>query len=75
MIPNELLYGLIGVIAALLAGRLGLPIAAPRTPGISLADQVRQTLLDILKGLNEPKPALDEELRRQLRAAAQPQDD
>lgn len=69
MIPNEVIYGLIGLAAALLAGRLGLPLFGSKAPSApDLGSIVRQVLLDILKGLNQPQPALDEEIRKQLSA-------
>ncbi len=71
MIPNECLYGLIGAAAALLAGRLGIPLFTSRSGPTNLRDTVRQVLLDILKGLNQPPPDPDAELREQLTAMAE----
>ena len=66
MIPTELWYGLIGLIIPMIASRLGLPILGP--PPHDLKGLVRTLLLDILKGLSQPQPAPDDEIRKQLQA-------
>lgn len=66
MIPNELLYGLIGLVVPILAARLGLPILGPRTPATDLRGLVRTALLELLKGLSNPQPAAEDEIRKHL---------
>lgn len=68
MIPQECIYGLIGAIIVFVAGRLGLPLFASRTDPTTLRDTVRQLLLDIMKGLNQPPTDPDAELRQQMAA-------
>jgi hypothetical protein len=66
MIPHECLYGLIGAVIALIAGRLGIPLFASRSNTTLLSGTVRQMLLEILKGLNQAPTDPDAELRTQL---------
>jgi len=66
MTALELLYGLIGLVIPLVASRLGLPVLASRSP--DLRDQIRQALIDLLKGVDPPKPAADEEVRQLLQS-------
>jgi hypothetical protein len=69
MIPNEVIYGLIGAAAALLGGRLGLPLLSAKTPSpTDLGGIVRQVLLDVLKGVSQPTATPDDEIRKHLQA-------
>lgn len=65
MIPHELLYGLLGLSIPLFAARLGVPLPGAKTA--NLRETVRRALLEVLKDIDPPKPAGDDELRQQLR--------
>jgi len=64
MIPLEWIYGLIGIVLPIVAARLGLPIFGPKTPVPDLREVVRNIFLELLKNLNQPQPAPDQELRK-----------
>ena len=75
MIPAELLHGAIGFVAALIAHRIGIPLF-PSSPGApvqsaSLRTMVRDVLLEVLRGLNQPQPTPDDELRQHLQAVVE----
>ena len=71
MIPGELLYSLIGLASAFVAHRLGLPLFGPKASApTDWPSLVRQVLLDVLKGVNQPPTAPDEEIRQHLQAIA-----
>lgn len=67
---NEILSGLIGLAAALFAGKLGVPLPGlpkPKTPTADdLAEIIRAVLLEVLKGIAQPKQ--DDEVRKHLKA-------
>jgi hypothetical protein len=69
MIPTELIHGLIGFAAALLAARLGLPLPG-KAPAADLSGVVKQVLLDLLKGLSQPAPAPEDEIKQHLQTIA-----
>ena len=69
---SEVLYLVIGLAAALVAGRLGIPlpgVGKPAQPtGDALRTLVRDVLLEVLQGLTRPQSDPNEPLREQLRA-------
>lgn len=52
LIPDECLFGLLGAVVALVAGRLGIPVFAPRKE--DLREIVREHMIDILRILSRP---------------------
>jgi hypothetical protein len=73
---NEFWFSLIGAGVALLAGRLGIPLPGlpkpnpvtptPVAPLPDLAEIIRSVLLEVLRGIAQPKQ--EDEVRKHLKA-------
>jgi hypothetical protein len=76
MIPHEVLYSVLGVVAALIAGRLGIPLPGlpkPSLPqGTLLQTAVRAALLEVLRAISNPQPDEGGEIRQHLQALVNP---
>jgi hypothetical protein len=78
MNPTDCIHVAIGLAAALLAGRIGIPLPGiskqPAPSGDGLRVAVREVLLELLRGLSRPRPDEGRDLREALRALVEEKD-